>query len=620
MAAQTQTIICIGTNGNTQHGQCFFPEAEGPITVPTAALLEWLPDGMSVPQVAAGENFTLLIADNNQLFAVGDNDEGQLGRGHMLNNDDPNTRDPRPVTGIILGRITQIAAGFCHCAVVTEGGKLFMWGLDNHGQCGTGPEHEDSNVLAATCCNTGALAGADVRVVFVACGGDHTVALTSDGGAIAFGSNGCGQLGTGNNSFQPAPVLLMCAALDGVHIVGCAAGGSFTQLVSDDGRVFAMGENDNGQLGTGDTTNVNTPTEIDAAHFGGAPVAAVACGFSHAMAITRDEGKLYCWGEGEYGATGLGHTDDATTPQPVMGVLAGERAVRIAACAGHSCALTEDGRVFAFGECNGIPAPCRQGIPQLLQEGALAGGTTVCALSAGCYSEHTIFLSGSPPAEPGFDTAALPAPAPIPLTNVERDLAALLDSGECADVTFRVGGEEIVAHRLILTMRSPVFKAMLAWGGQPAAAAASSSDGGSGATAIEVEGVEPAVFRQLLRWLYTGQCEEGAIDAMADHLFEAAAKFSVDDLQALASRTMVAALNAEKLCDYFALAHAHDDEELKAACAALVAKDMAAVVQTEGWARLGKERPQLAVTLMESMAAEAAAGGGAQGQKRKRRQ
>jgi len=164
-----------------------------------------------------------------------------------------------------------------------------------------------------------------------------------------------------------------------VRIVGCAAGGHCTQLVSDDGRVFAMGLNDHGQLGTGDTTNVNTPTEIDAAHFGGAPVAAVACGTSHTMAITRGEGKLYGWGVGMFGATGLGHTDDATTPQPVVGALADARVVRIAAGAKHSCALVEDGRVFALGSAHGIPAAGRQGTPQLLEEGALAaGGTTVC--------------------------------------------------------------------------------------------------------------------------------------------------------------------------------------------------------------------------------------------------
>jgi len=303
------------------------------------------------------------------------------------------------VTGFDVERITHIAAGYYHCAAVTEHRKLFMWGNNGYGQCGK--DTAGVNMIAATRCDSGALA--DVGVVFVACGGLHTVALTSDHGVIAFGHNDGGQLGKGNSERQPTPERLACAALVGVRIVGCAAGGNFTQLVSDDGRVFAMGLNNHGQLGTGDTTNVNTPTEIDTAHFGGAPVAAVACGYNHTMAITRGEGKLYCWGEGEFGATGLGRTGDATTPQPMVGTLEDVRVVGITAGLMHSCALAEDGRVFAFGECVGIPAAGLQGTPQLLQEGALADGTAVCALSTGCSATHAAFVEGPPPAKPGFE-------------------------------------------------------------------------------------------------------------------------------------------------------------------------------------------------------------------------
>jgi hypothetical protein len=385
--------------GNNSRGQCIFPAA-GNIAVPTAAPRDWLSDGTLVLKTVAGCCFTLLLADDNQLFALGSNAHGQLGRGHN-NDDDPDNRVPRPVTGFGLERITLVAAGFGHCAAVTEGGKLLLWGRNSSRQCGTGTA--GGNVLAATRSDSGALADADVRVVFVACGYAHTVALTSDGGVIVFGSNGYGQLGAGNNVRQPTPARLACAALVGVRIVGCAAGSFFTQLVSDDGRVFAMGENNYGQLGTGDTTTVNTPTEIDAAHFGGAPVAAVACGADHSMAITRGEGKLYCWGEGEYGRTGLGHTDDVTTPQAVVGALIDARVVRIAAGWNHSCALAEDGRVLSFGNCVGIPAAGRQGTPQLLQEGALAAGTTVCALATGYNATHAAFIEGPPPAAPGFE-------------------------------------------------------------------------------------------------------------------------------------------------------------------------------------------------------------------------
>ena len=386
-------LLFIGDNDN---GQCLLRDRD--ILTPTTAPRDWLSDGKHVLKMAVGNALTLLLADDNQLFAVGSNEYGQLGRGHR-NTDDPDNRVPRPVTGFGLERITQIAAGYGHCAAVTEGGKLFLWGRNTFGQCGTGTA--GGKVLAATRCDFAALADADARVVFVACGFGHTMALTSDGGVIAFGRNSFGQLGTGNNDDQPTPERLTCAALAGVRIVGCAAGSRFTQLVSDDGRVFAMGRNDHGQLGTGDTTNVNTPTEINAVRFGGAAVAAVACGHSHTMAITRGEGKLYCWGQGECGATGLGHRRDAMTPQPVIGALAETRVVRIAAGLDHSCALAEDGRVFAFGDCVGIPDAGEQGTPQLLQEGALAAGTTVRALGTGGYAKHAAFIMGKTPTTPG---------------------------------------------------------------------------------------------------------------------------------------------------------------------------------------------------------------------------
>ena len=59
--------------------------------------------------------------------------------------------------------------------------------------------------------------------------------------------------------------------------------------------------------------------------------------------------------------------------------------------------------MFAFGDCVGIPAADEQGTPQLLQEGALTAGTTVCALGTGCFATHAAFAEGPPPATPGFE-------------------------------------------------------------------------------------------------------------------------------------------------------------------------------------------------------------------------
>ena len=395
--------------GRNTRGQCLVRGdggggGGGVIGVPTMAPLGWLGAGRRVVRAATGGSHTLLLDDNARVYAVGSNEIGQLGRGHH-DADDPHTRIPRPVAGIDRARIVQVAAGHSHSGAVAESGQLFMWGYSGRGQCGTGAT--DDSVLAATRCALGAFddggAGeaSGVRVVSVACGGGHTVAATSDGGVVVFGNNDRGQLGAAEASEVLIPERLACEVLDGVCIVGCAAGNDSAFLVSDDGRVFAMGRNDNSQLGLGHTTDANTPTELDAAHFGGAPIVAVACGVYHTLLLTR-AGALHACGLGMLGATGLGddmHAERA--PQPVLAPLAGVRVVRIAAGFNRSCALTADGRVFSFGNGSGVPAAGVRGIPQLLRH-ALAD-TTVCALGGGCFADHSIFVAGTPPAEPGFD-------------------------------------------------------------------------------------------------------------------------------------------------------------------------------------------------------------------------
>ena len=77
--------------GYNRFGQCIFPTA-GNIAVPAAAPRDWLSDGKLVLTVTAGYEFTLLLADDNQLFAVGSNESSQLGRGHSNDNDPDNRR------------------------------------------------------------------------------------------------------------------------------------------------------------------------------------------------------------------------------------------------------------------------------------------------------------------------------------------------------------------------------------------------------------------------------------------------------------------------------------------------------------------------------------------------
>jgi len=75
-----------------------------------------------VERVALGLTHMLLLNDQNQVYAVGDNTTGNLGQGHKFSSDIPlkvhNLKDV-PVQDIVAGR---------HSAVVADDGRLFVWG------------------------------------------------------------------------------------------------------------------------------------------------------------------------------------------------------------------------------------------------------------------------------------------------------------------------------------------------------------------------------------------------------------------------------------------------------------------------------------------------------------
>uniref|UniRef100_A0A3B4XNV5 Uncharacterized protein n=1 Tax=Seriola lalandi dorsalis TaxID=1841481 RepID=A0A3B4XNV5_SERLL len=91
-----------------------------------------------------------------------------------------------------------------------------------------------------------------VPVSQVACGSQHSVALTKDGQVYAWGQDSRGQLGLGKmKTGANSPQLLR--SLSAIPLVQVAAGGEQSFALSVSGGVFGWGRNDRGQLGLGDT-------------------------------------------------------------------------------------------------------------------------------------------------------------------------------------------------------------------------------------------------------------------------------------------------------------------------------------------------------------------------------
>ena len=107
-------------------------------------------------------------------------------------------------------------------------------------------------------------------------------------------------------------------------------------------ELYSWGNNQDGQLGIGNTTNSTTPVKVQLPS--GVSATAVAAGAGHSLAAGSD-GKLYAWGLNANGELGNGTTTPSSTPI-VVSMPAGVTATAVSAGAGHSVALGSDGNVY----------------------------------------------------------------------------------------------------------------------------------------------------------------------------------------------------------------------------------------------------------------------------------
>jgi alpha-tubulin suppressor-like RCC1 family protein len=129
------------------------------------------------------------------------------------------------------------------------------------------------------------------RVKKMVCSTALTVLLTESGKLFTLGANAYGQCGNGQESVsvaQPHHVVL-----DDERVVDVAAGYQHGLAVTEAGNVFSWGKGERGQLGFG-SANVMSPHEILALK--NHKVVRVDAGFNHSTAVTKD-GELFVWGK-----------------------------------------------------------------------------------------------------------------------------------------------------------------------------------------------------------------------------------------------------------------------------------------------------------------------------------
>ena len=242
---------------------------------------------------------------------------------------------PRAVAGLSGVRVISVAVGGGHTLALSEEGAVYSFGSGAYGQLGHGDQADQHTPRRIESLG-------DTRISAVAVGGGHSLALGGAGELYSFGRGGHGQLGHGDTTHQLTPRRI--EALRGTPISAVAAGGAHTLAVSGAGDVYSFGEGGRGQLGHGDRMDQHTPRRIEALH--GVRACGVAAG-GYVSLVVSAAGRVYSFGHGVYGALGHGDQADQLTPR-LTEALRGVRVSAVAAGGGHALALSE-GKVYSFG-------------------------------------------------------------------------------------------------------------------------------------------------------------------------------------------------------------------------------------------------------------------------------
>lgn len=352
--------------------------------------------GKTIISLSAGRNHSLALCSDGTVAAWGLNDNGQIGSAG-------GAQSTVPVLVSNLGvlatkRVITVAAGETHSLALCSDGTLAAWGSNSNGQLGRSGATTGTPVAVST---SGVLSGK--RVVAIAAGQRHSVALLSTGEVATWGYNFYGQLGDGGNGSKTVPVLVnMTGVLTGKSVAVIAAGQNHCLALCSDGTLASWGDNRDGQLGNGTTTGSNVPVLVTTTgtFLATRTVTTIAAGADHSLALGSD-GRIASWGR--IGSGQLGRTS-GTSLLPggvsISGALSGKTVTSLAGGSSHSLALCSDGTLTAWGSNSsgemGTGNTTPSNVPQNVSTTTLFAGQRFHAVASGPNAFHSLAIVASP--------------------------------------------------------------------------------------------------------------------------------------------------------------------------------------------------------------------------------
>eukprot|EP00644_Phytophthora_capsici_P004361 jgi/Phyca11/545325/estExt2_Genewise1Plus.C_PHYCAscaffold_170470 len=266
---------------------------------------------------------SIAITAKGEAMAWGNGDKYRLGHGSSAKE-----YTPRTIEFLSLkGRVQDLACGLGHTLALMESGELYTWGNGSNGRLGLGDINDRSSptkVSIPTCSQTEGASDAPVCFRHIFCGASHSLGISWDGRAYAWGKNNQGQCGHGHTNDH------LVQTLDDAReeMTKVACGWDHSLAVSATGKVYTWGSGTNGKLGHGDEESFDIPTLVRSME--GKRVKDAKAGCEHTVFLTYDH-ELWTCGQGDSGR--LGHGDSQTRKRPTKVELFAESGLKPVALA-----------------------------------------------------------------------------------------------------------------------------------------------------------------------------------------------------------------------------------------------------------------------------------------------
>ena len=310
--------------------------------------------------LTTGNNFTVALKQNGTVWSFGKNDLGQLGSGDNLNKNEPISVKCQNSTDE-LKDIKQISSGYSHSVALSNDGKVYTWGANNHGQLGNGTNNnttfavevqglkdiekveayqnitialdKDGNIWVCgegysilpmklispnkmidvsgklflskegyiyDISDLGNRLNSLSRISKISSGKEHYLALETNGNVYSWGGkNKYGELGKTSSSLT---------AVVTNNAYNISAGDEISFISKDDGESYSFGLNTSGQLGLGNTEYSRLLAKVDI----GKPAKVISHGCGTHSAVADANGFVYMTGTNVAGELGNGNNTNSS--------------------------------------------------------------------------------------------------------------------------------------------------------------------------------------------------------------------------------------------------------------------------------------------------------------------